>query len=84
MLDILEHPNPDGYSGERIIVIQREDYVYLRGLYPSSVSPRIFLIVVRVIPLSTPLGSCHPKASQPDRESSTCRRQTTGTSPTAS
>ena len=29
LLDILEHPNPDRYSGQRIFVVQREDYVYL-------------------------------------------------------
>jgi predicted DNA binding CopG/RHH family protein len=25
----LEHPNPDRYAGQRIFVVQREDYVYL-------------------------------------------------------
>jgi hypothetical protein len=25
----LEHPNPDRYVGQRIFVVQREDYVYL-------------------------------------------------------
>ena len=29
LLDILEHPNPDQYAGQRIFVVQREDYVYL-------------------------------------------------------
>ncbi|HEY2150255.1 MAG TPA: hypothetical protein VGH34_05570 [Vicinamibacterales bacterium] len=29
LLDILEHPNPDRYAGQRIIVVQREDDVYL-------------------------------------------------------
>jgi uncharacterized DUF497 family protein len=29
LLDILEHPNPEGYAGQRIFVVQREDYVYL-------------------------------------------------------
>ena len=29
LLDILEHPNPDRYAGQRILVVQREDYVYL-------------------------------------------------------
>jgi hypothetical protein len=29
LLDILEHPNPDRYTGRRIFVVQREDYVYL-------------------------------------------------------
>jgi hypothetical protein len=29
LLDILEHPNPDCYGGQRIFVVRREDYVYL-------------------------------------------------------
>jgi uncharacterized DUF497 family protein len=29
LLDILEHPNPERYAGQRIVVVQREDYVYL-------------------------------------------------------
>ncbi|MFL5639369.1 MAG: toxin [Gemmatimonadaceae bacterium] len=29
LLDILEHANPDRYAGQRILVVQREDYVYL-------------------------------------------------------
>ena len=29
LLDILEHPSPDRYAGQRIFVVQREDYVYL-------------------------------------------------------
>jgi uncharacterized DUF497 family protein len=29
LLDILEHPNPVGYAGQRIFVVRREDYVYL-------------------------------------------------------
>ena len=29
LLDILEHPNPDRYAGQRIFVVQREDSVYL-------------------------------------------------------
>ena len=28
LLDILEHPNPDRYAGQRIFVVRREDYVY--------------------------------------------------------
>jgi uncharacterized DUF497 family protein len=28
-LDILEHPNPDQYAGQRIFVVQCADYVYL-------------------------------------------------------
>ena len=29
LLDILEHPNPERYAGQRIFVVQREDYLYL-------------------------------------------------------
>lgn len=29
VLDILEHPNPQRYTGQRIFVVQRDDYVYL-------------------------------------------------------
>jgi hypothetical protein len=29
LLNILEHPNPDRYAGQRIFVVQREEYVYL-------------------------------------------------------
>lgn len=29
VLDILEHPNPSRYTGQRIFVVLREDYVYL-------------------------------------------------------
>jgi predicted DNA binding CopG/RHH family protein len=29
LLDILEHRNPDRYTGQRIFVVQREEYVYL-------------------------------------------------------
>ena len=29
LLDILDHPNPDRYAGQRIFVVQREDYLYL-------------------------------------------------------
>jgi uncharacterized DUF497 family protein len=29
LLDILEHPNPERYAGQRILVVRREDYVYL-------------------------------------------------------
>jgi len=29
LLDILEHPNPDRHGGQRIFVVQRDDYVYL-------------------------------------------------------
>jgi hypothetical protein len=27
LLDIIEHPNPERYAGQRILVVQREDYV---------------------------------------------------------
>jgi predicted DNA binding CopG/RHH family protein len=29
LLDILEHPNPERYGGQRIFVVRREHYVYL-------------------------------------------------------
>ena len=29
VLDILEHPNQELYAGQRIFLVQREDYVYL-------------------------------------------------------
>jgi hypothetical protein len=29
LLDILEHSNPERYAGQRIFVVQRENYVYL-------------------------------------------------------
>lgn len=29
VLDLLEHPNPDRYAGQRIFVVRREDYVDL-------------------------------------------------------
>ena len=29
VLDILEHPNPDRYAGQRIFVVAIENYVYL-------------------------------------------------------
>ena len=29
LLDILEHPNPSRYAGQRILVVRRDDYVYL-------------------------------------------------------
>jgi predicted DNA binding CopG/RHH family protein len=29
LLDILEHPNPERYGGQRIFVVRREDYVFL-------------------------------------------------------
>ena len=35
LLDILEHPNPDRYAGQRIFVVRRDDYVYLVPFPPS-------------------------------------------------
>ena len=29
LLDILEHPKPDRFPGQRIFVVRRENYVYL-------------------------------------------------------
>jgi uncharacterized DUF497 family protein len=29
LLDILEHPNLERYAGQRLFVVQRDDYVYL-------------------------------------------------------
>ena len=29
LLDILEHPHPDRYPGQRIFVVRRDEYVYL-------------------------------------------------------
>ena len=29
LLDILEHPNPSRYAGQRIFVVRHEDYMYL-------------------------------------------------------
>ena len=29
LLDTLEHPNPERYAGQRIFVVQRDDYVFL-------------------------------------------------------
>lgn len=29
LLDILEHPNVNRYAGQRVVVVRREDYVYL-------------------------------------------------------
>jgi len=40
LLDILEHPNPDRYGGQRIFVVQRDDYVYLVPFPPSPASLR--------------------------------------------
>lgn len=29
VLDVLEHPNPERYAGQRIFVVRRDEYVYL-------------------------------------------------------
>jgi hypothetical protein len=29
LLDILEHPNPQKYPGQRILIVRLEEYVYL-------------------------------------------------------
>jgi len=29
LLDVLEHPNPEKYPGQKIFVVQAEEYVYL-------------------------------------------------------
>jgi uncharacterized DUF497 family protein len=29
LLDIMDHPNPARYTGQRIVIVRREDYVYL-------------------------------------------------------
>jgi hypothetical protein len=36
LLDVLEHPNPERYGGQRIFVVRREDYVYLVPFVDSS------------------------------------------------
>ena len=28
LLDILEHPNPERYAGQRVFVVRRDNYVY--------------------------------------------------------
>jgi uncharacterized DUF497 family protein len=40
LLDILEHPNPERYAGQRIFVVQRDDYVYLVPFPPSPARVR--------------------------------------------
>ena len=40
LLDILEHPNPDRYAGQRIFVVRRQEYVYLVPFPPSPASLR--------------------------------------------
>jgi hypothetical protein len=40
LLDILEHLNHDRYSDQRILIVRREDYVYL---VPFEDEPTVFL-----------------------------------------
>jgi uncharacterized DUF497 family protein len=40
LLDILEHPNPERYGGQRIFVVRRENYVYLVPFPPSPANRR--------------------------------------------
>ena len=46
LLDVLEHPNPQRYGGQRIFVVQREDYVYL----VPFVEDERFLFLKTIIP----------------------------------
>lgn len=47
LLDVLEHPNPDRYPGQRVLVVQIGDYVVLvpfvvdgeGALFPKTVIP---------------------------------------------
>ena len=55
LLDILEHPNPERYRGQRIFVVQREDYVsvvpfvedehtvFLKTIIPSRKATKEYL-----------------------------------------
>ena len=55
LLDIIEHPNQELYGGQRIFVVQREDYVYLvpfieeervivlKTIFPSRKATRRYL-----------------------------------------
>jgi hypothetical protein len=40
LLDILDHPNPDRYAGQRMFVVQRDEYVYLVPFPPPPASVR--------------------------------------------
>lgn len=44
ILDILEHPNPDKYSNQKIFVVRIEDYAYLVPFTESE--DQIFLITI--------------------------------------
>src|SRR5918999_5446563 len=53
LLDILEHPNPDRYAGQRIFVVRREDYVYLVPfLEDEHTVPGAPLCQRRIIPMT--------------------------------
>ena len=39
LLDTLTHPNPERYGGQRIFVVQREDYVYLGAVRRGRAHP---------------------------------------------
>ena len=56
LLDILEHPNPDRYAGQRIFVVRREDYVYL---VPFEDEHTVFLkrALVEGLPYQTLISS---------------------------
>ncbi len=41
VLDILEHPNQQRYGGQRIFVVQRDDYVYLVPFVEDDKSDRV-------------------------------------------
>ena len=36
LLDVLEHPNPEKYPGQKIFVVQVEEYVYLVSFVESE------------------------------------------------
>jgi hypothetical protein len=56
LLDVLEHPNPDRYPGQRVLVVRIGEYVvlvpfvvdgegalFLKTLIPSRKAPRTYL-----------------------------------------
>src|SRR5687768_6636678 len=51
LLDILEHPNPERYGGQRIFVVRREAYVYLVPFPPSPSSALLGLRRGRAVAL---------------------------------
>ncbi len=56
LLDILEHPNPDRYTGQRIFVVQREDYVYLVPFVEDEHTVLMKTIIPRRKPTKQHLG----------------------------